>query len=408
MFTSESDGTYSSSLAQRAESSSAETENTHDRISPTHDTYNSTVNSEDSQHTVATTHSSNVQSVQNSDQSVFSNPVVQDYGVPVLPRQNTIHNASRENYQQYGAQYVPAQQTEHNHDDHNIPNDAVPGRAETRQYNHGNTEDLGTQSMPFKKPLSYGEHVIQQARSLQNYGRNVFKTHVGNKRPNSDDVSLTSNKLTGTQNVGKGEEEQLFLPPPPKQTKTSVPGSSKSQRYGVTKVPSAQATFPADFDARIKRDPVQTDNVGIKPNLEEEPKDLESDEHQTKLAISLEKNVEKTMQEKVEENLKNKNIVIKDFSKKGTIPRFIPRQAQVKTKSDKIQQNDSKSSDIMNRANKLNLEIKKNAFKLGRAQGPADLGPSTSNESLDPKDKSVMDSILLIRKRLTNVSPSFI
>lgn len=257
---------------------------------------------------------------------------------------------------------------------------------------------------PCNQKTSYAEQVVQQARSLQNYGKKLtVTTENGAKRPNAEtglDTYHVGDQKTHSEKYAN--EEQVTIPPPPKQMRFSAIISRKSsQKYGGPKVPSAQATFPADFDARTDRDELLLESSKL-----QEPKQLENDSDQiktsTKSCVSKSVISPKSMQDKVEESLKNTNIVIKDFKKSSTVPKFIPRQAQVKMKMNRTCK-DKRPAELIGKTDELNIKIRKNAFKLGKAQGPVDLGPSSSNESLDSREKSVLESMLEIRNKINKV-----
>ncbi|XP_053373435.1 uncharacterized protein LOC123530991 [Mercenaria mercenaria] len=388
------DGTYANSLSQVSQSSNSNTEEEFDIGSSQHHT--ASIESSYSNRTEETSQSNSTYITTDTPSSeqvlrqTSTHPDIQQYGVQL--QYNTVNSNTF-----YGGQSVASQQNVNSYS------------AQTAQNNSGSSnvsiEQYGKKAHHPGTSLSYGEQVVQQARSLQNYGKSsLVKIENRLKRPNLDEVPLTVVPLTvnenvkNTHNLTQENEEQLILPPPPKQMRSSDCSFIKVQKYSGAKVPSAQATFPANFDARTDRLTENEDDTKIKDSKGYE-NTLNEIDKQEELREDLSK---KSMQEKVEENLKNRSVVIKDFSKKGTVPKFIPRQAQIKNKLERVTDK-IKTGKEASKTDELNREIRKNAFKLGKAQGPADLGPSTSNESLDPKEKSVIDSMLEIRKKLTKV-----
>jgi hypothetical protein len=246
--------------------------------------------------------------------------------------------------------------------------------------------------------------VVQQAQSLQNYGKSAILNRANVlKRQNIEssvkDNSDNSESIETIHHPDLDNEEQFTLPPPQKQMRFTDRVFRKSQNYGGAKVPSAQATFPANFDARTDQLNISGSKIEDSDSLKT---DLDNKSENESSKEKLERSNVKTMQDKVEENLKSKNIVIKEFSKKTTVPKFIPRQALIRNKTGKATDK-TKTENDSSKTNKLNKEIRKNALMLGKIQGPSDLGPSVSKESLDPKEKSVINSTLEIRRKLKEV-----
>lgn len=262
----------------------------------------------------------------------------------------------------------------------------------------GNAEQYGRNILQ-RQAYSYADQVLLQAQSLRNYGESNSLTKEIITRRLDKDPKKDEDADHGTQAETAFNIEQLSLPPPPKRTRFPHVSSKISQIYGRVKVPSAQATFPVHFDARIDQHIAEGRKI-------RKPENLENDLEQTQTHISgVEQNEvnAKTMQEKVEENVENQNIVIKHINKRRTVPKFIPRQAQIKMKLNNRTKR-SMSSEMENKTDNLKLQIRRNAFKLGNVQGPTDLGLSSSNERLDSKEKSVIDSMLEIKRKLTKVS----
>ncbi|KAL4221952.1 RNA-binding protein 48 [Mactra antiquata] len=294
--------------------------------------------------------------------------------------QNNYHvngSTDRNNYgtrQQYGGHEVPLHVCQKNKE--HLPADV------RHNYGHESTRsDLRVSNK--RKQLT----AVQQAQSMRQYGQ--LGHSVVHKRTNSDKFDqtacVTDKGKNSSDNTCFQNEEQLTLPPPPKKMK--VRPDLKHQRFeDVARVPSAQACFPAGFDARIMTDDSNT------VNLTSLNKNIVINEAKDKKETQSE-----TMQQKVEANLNHEDVVIKKINKTGSVPKFIPRQAQILRKTGTITNTSRTDSE------NLNKEIRKNAFTLGKVQGPAHIGPCLSNESLDPKEKTVIDSIQNIRKKLTKV-----
>lgn len=331
------------------------------------------------------------------------------------------------------------------------------------------------QFMNFKRqkvvPSSHVQNVIDQARAMQHYGkqrnavsdpkkRNVSATvtsddesvhnsatEPSNDHDNSDQTrhsesSLYSNAVTSipkheyitteqhqsTGNPGKRKlglvsetqnevtEEQLILPPPPKQGKTRLKFSKPGAGLSHARVPSAQAEFPAGFDARLNQPPhaelPEIHNVPMNEKSEISDADKSSGSTDCRLK-SVAKSIDNTdhgrqclevshLDAKTEHNnaAKDSDKVIKQITYKGPVPKFIPRQAVVRKKAVSAGGQIERGTNVSERANK---ELRKNAFTLGKTQGPDFVGHVKDNKP-DSSEMSVNKTITAIRKRLKEVT----
>ncbi|XP_055876818.1 RNA-binding protein 48-like [Biomphalaria glabrata] len=85
-------------------------------------------------------------------------------------------------------------------------------------------------------------------------------------------------------------------------------------------------------------------------------------------------------------------VIVRNVPNTKPAPKFIPRQTIKFT---------PKKSEQTKMPDSLDLEIKKNAFKLGEVQGPS--GEINRKRALSPTQKSVNETILAIRSKITKV-----
>ena len=211
------------------------------------------------------------------------------------------------------------------------------------------------------------------------------------------------------------QEVQLKLPLPPKQMHHGMSRhNQRLQNYTFAHVPTAQAEFPVDYDARLgapsERNLSDSDEA-LADKSEQFSENLDSSNllsqkaHESigdKMKNSAKSEKSKSMQEKIEENLKNKtDIVIKKLDSSRPVPKFIPRQAQIKktpsvtghTNTDKVKHTEN---------DPVNRELKRNAFTLGKPQGPINPGSELVQET-EEVEESVNKTVKDIRKRMIQV-----
>ena len=215
------------------------------------------------------------------------------------------------------------------------------------------------------------------------------------------------------------EGEQLKLPLPPRQMHHGMSRhNQRLQNYTFACVPTAQAEFPVDYDARLNHSKHMefTKNQRLeisiatpeKPNLNN--KVIEKTDNLESLSVEVSTKTDevvedkRSMQEKIEENLKKKSdLVIKSFDKTRPVPKFIPRQAQIKKKPQEIMSKETENVNKKNAAtDPLNKEIRRNAFTLGKPQGPVDHDNKLVKE-VEKTEESVDKTVKDIRKRMLQV-----
>ena len=215
---------------------------------------------------------------------------------------------------------------------------------------------------------------------------------------------LADNRSTHTDQSTSQDSQpnssQLQLPPPPRHSKSINPQNNQhGQKYAFARVPSAQATFSPDFDARLKHIPTsEPSNASDYDDKSDTSSDI--NEHVNESDENSNEEVEKTMQEKINDNLKSNNVVIKNYAKQGPAPKFIPRQMQSKAKFS-VKPKDEQQTKT-NDKDEVSKELKRNAFTLRGVQGPVDpeqekmAGPELQISSVE---KSVKE----IRKHVSQV-----
>lgn len=91
----------------------------------------------------------------------------------------------------------------------------------------------------------------------------------------------------------------------------------------------------------------------------------------------------------IKEKFDRDKVLIKDYKKSGSVPKFVPRQATKRSASDSRCEID-----------KLDQEIRQNAFNLGQIQGPEQDEKAVVSPIVPPAvDKSVRNTILSIRSK---------
>ncbi|XP_014782291.1 uncharacterized protein LOC106877791 [Octopus bimaculoides] len=184
--------------------------------------------------------------------------------------------------------------------------------------------------------------------------------------------------------------EQLWLEPPPQYCSSAQSNSNNSSSAAsFAKVPSAQAIFPPNFDARIH---VNTDLVKLLPRqtkmklMSDIKKPQAEDKHLNKSTAPS----NSTSTSKISED--KSDLVIREF-KPSTCPKFVPRQAVSLKTNKKLVEKDN-----------LNKAIRSSALILGDIQGP-DRPPHLTPVNKEIQ-KSMEETRKEIRKRVLQFSDS--
>ena len=252
----------------------------------------------------------------------------------------------------------------------------------------------------------------------------VIETHVQNRAmnnipPKPSDTTISvggqwrhpvqtydNRTMTGSD---ERQEVQLKLPLPPKPQMHHGMSrhNQRLQNYTFAHVPTAQAEFPVNYDARLgpQGDRNVTDSAeGQETETFSESFDTPDLDGPDSVGSNLKDGAEKdkSMQEKIEENLKKKtDIVIKKLDSNRPAPKFIPRQAQIKKQPSVSSQNEA--GKVKNSENNpVNRELKRNAFTLGKPQGPIVPGSELVKQT-EKAEESVNKTVKDIRKRMIQV-----
>ncbi|XP_029645934.1 histone acetyltransferase p300-like [Octopus sinensis] len=184
--------------------------------------------------------------------------------------------------------------------------------------------------------------------------------------------------------------EKLWLEPPPQYCSSAQSNSHKSSSAAsFARVPSAQAIFPPNFDARIH---VNTDLVKLLPRQAKVK--LMSDIKKPQAEVKhLKKSTAPSNSTSTSKISKDKpDLVIREF-KPSTCPKFVPRQAVSRKTNKKLVEKDN-----------LNKAIRSSALILGDIQGP-DRPPHLTPVNKEIQ-KSIEDTRKEIRKRVLQFSDS--
>lgn len=253
--------------------------------------------------------------------------------------------------------------------------------------------------------------LMQSQKNSRNEERYTTYNNPGNYSSSEQQIQghdpLPSTSGYYSNNIS---EQTFVIPPPPKREEfINLSKLKKSdQKFEFARVPTANAPFPLNFDAR--KNP-QENSEGNEKTMDHEIisesniKITGNPFHKHAPAFKYtshgkQGNLNHPKYHKTLENvgMKNETIVVKEFRKPGSTPKFIPRQTMnlLKTKSELPK--DITSND------ELGKEIRKNAIMLGSTQGPALVPKEYQKPEKTSTEKAVEKSISDIRKRMSVVS----
>ena len=98
--------------------------------------------------------------------------------------------------------------------------------------------------------------------------------------------------------------------------------------------------------------------------------------------------------------LKGENVIIKEFKKSGSTPKFIPRQMLSVSKLKSVP---NKTQAPVKDNDELDQQLRKNAVMLGSTQGPGEVPDEYKKPVKLPTEKAVETTVTEIRKRLSEV-----
>ncbi|KAK7110463.1 proline-rich protein 12-like [Littorina saxatilis] len=245
--------------------------------------------------------------------------------------------------------------------------------------------------------------------------------------PPDCESNSTADGFHGNGSIVDGGEHNDFvfsIPPPP------MPGVNfdasqlrtphfNRRDYGYAWVPSANATFPSGYDARLSQEQSRRDSECKETvsSHESDVKTVESEKHYP-LSVSSALAVHRQSLSKPSEpgpkkstsagSKKGDKVIIRQYKAKGAPPRFVPRQIKEK-KDSKPETPGKRSAQNKAKEDELNRQIRKEAFRLGEDQGPTlPSDPETKEQLLGQRplvepqvEASVLTSVKAIRKRLS-------
>ncbi|GFO46425.1 RNA-binding protein 48 [Plakobranchus ocellatus] len=227
-------------------------------------------------------------------------------------------------------------------------------------------------------PSSYNisnlsEHnTTSSAESLPAFQHNTY--HKVESFPNA---SMNVQESVRLQSDSNPEYDVFQLPLPPKSVGNSqfLKRSIDWKKYEYSKVPTAHATLPLGYDGRV-----------MNPVHEAVLRSTTSDVSSTA-----------SVKEESSRQPQSSQIIVKNYKVSKPALKFVPRQA-VKTTA--VHQ--STTSSKVSNTSSSNDELRKNAFRLGKVQGPEE-GPGRKRPLPTAAQKSVNDTILSIRSKISKV-----
>ena len=317
----------------------------------------------------------------------------------------------------------PVQELNTHSGHHHRPQQTAPAADHFKSPGMSGTNIYGTQTYQYLPETHNSSSSMPNRTVMESHVQNRAMTHAPPPRERSDTPvacvdqlkhpgQMHDNKtVTGNDET---QEVQLKLPLPPKPLlhhgmprHNMAHHNQRLKNYNFAHVPTAQAEFPVDYDARLGP---YGDKIIVEFTKDKETEEFSIGFENSKLneMDSVGQNAknkvekDKSMQEKIEENLKKKSdIVVKKLESNRPAPKFIPRQAQIKKTSSVSSQKET--NDIKSQENELvNRELKKNAFTLGKPQGPIVPGSDLVKQE-EKAEESVNKTVKEIRKRMIQV-----
>ncbi|KAL8560347.1 hypothetical protein ACOMHN_006078 [Nucella lapillus] len=283
----------------------------------------------------------------------------------------------------------------------------------------------------------------------------VFHPGFGNQRPPHVTAAVPSQR-TATLPPGCGlgrvdlrghgvEHAMAFsdltfqIPPPPMPGVSFDAGQHRTPHftrrdYGFAWVPSANSNFPPGYDPRLPqgggevdedgeadasvqgRDGARlssstTDSAGDNDRLQLVRSTPHAHSHQPLQSLPPSKPNNSTAESSAKNSVSSSSkVIVKQYKPKGPPPRFVPRQINKDSREIKSGGASAPSSaDRKKEEDEVNREIRREAFRLEKDQGPSlPSDPETREQFLgqrplvDPKvEASVVTSVKAIRKRMS-------
>ena len=248
---------------------------------------------------------------------------------------------------------------------------------------------------------------------------NRFETsevhHSANSHSESDKHQLSVSNVSSQSYFHSSEQQRIDnslevnfrIPPPPLPGQNSSYFKNRNSKFEFARVPSAHSTLPVNFDGRLpvhsnlernnSKSISKTNRITSLSSI-----NVNSTKDTSSFVPKISKSADDEQMGKVPKNVSGK-LIIRDYKKKGPVPRFVPRQAVID--KDKAK-NRLETKDKQLAEDDLNQEIKRNAYKLGHVEGPTLPDRDVLTKSLNipvEREQSVNQTVLEIRKRISKV-----
>ncbi|XP_069111839.1 RNA-binding protein 48-like [Argopecten irradians] len=216
------------------------------------------------------------------------------------------------------------------------------------------------------------------------------------------------------------EEQQLWIPPPPKQMTDRKHLHGSASDYEFARVRTAHSVYPAKYDARIFNDEtkhyssdyIQQSNKRnpnvISDHVPNDNNDFKEMVQQGKISTGDSADIDKERKgnntkcdsyQKKPEVKTQAGVIVRTFKPQTAPPKFVPRQMMNLSKK-------TVHNKVNTQKDEMNEELRRNALKLGEVHGPVAKGQDSVQEPVKPTEteESVEKSRSQIRKRVHQIT----
>ncbi|CAG5120225.1 unnamed protein product [Candidula unifasciata] len=231
------------------------------------------------------------------------------------------------------------------------------------------------------KNTSHHMPTAQEPKQLEGQHLHLESSVVHSTPGKFDFVPETSAEISSPANTGYVTphiQPTFELPLPPVSSLIPQPHKNMARTtYEFSRVRSAHATLPVGFDARV--------NPPLNQFLQLENR------------VGTEVNKQASSESPSNTTVSNSGIVIKNYQPAKVPPRFVPRQALAAS-------GERAKGETLTRkkTDKLDQDIRRNAFCLGETQGPA-VVPQRKRPLPTAAQLSVNETIMEIRNKISRV-----
>ncbi|KAJ8313704.1 hypothetical protein KUTeg_008265 [Tegillarca granosa] len=308
-------------------------------------------------------------------------------------------------------------------------------KTDTNLGNGSKSEDLAAQdrircegqsSSSSSSQKTHNKH-FKPIETKMNYSLSTQRETISAQRETIVTAQEQSIERDTYQNESFNEEYNLMLPLPPGRGCINLPHFSHGSKYEYARVPSAHASLPVNFDGRLKSEHYNNDSPSHTTHSNQNYWNNNQQNYNTKerkeLKIDLKgdnslgfhnsqqintANNKSESNDPVNEKPKENKIIVRDYKKVGTAPKFVPRQTLnlIKKKEDNVNDDINKKKVTEGDSEKdklINDRLRQNALILNpKPQGPLSL------DGEEPKlptkeDNSIQETVINIRKRMNKV-----